>query len=547
MSYQTITNLSLDSQNLSVNLVNNQTNQFSLYEISAGSKNSPFMDMLNSRTQELFSQKNDDAFGFSAGFVNHNAVSGGISSGIGETAATEDCYKSADSELNNTRNEKTDSFSDNEVNKNNREKEINKKTDSEKTVDEKNVESQTDCEKNRYLNENDDNKVSEDEKKSEKDLKNGRHSLDFNKINQIEEGDSFVSGQNVLHGFAGDEAQKSGIKADVQNVASIQNLKNAKNSKIDKNGIIVDGDTQNQEVLAEKILQDGKNISDANVKELLNAKNQGNFAKERMNSGDLNENDESDFADLLNNRLTSDSIAEGGMPQKNDVRGGKITVQDLRSESEKQNALLQAENGKNNHNDLRISNVQVSSDGTNFINMEMNQTVNADVLSLNNQTAGANGSNFQSMLNNQIQSNISEFVKAGNIILKDNDQGQINLILHPDDLGNVKIHLSLDGKNISGQIIVSSKEALQVFKDNAETMREAFIKNGFDGASFDVAYNNSGSQSGNNSAFEQNDGTGIIARKMYSNAHESSGTAFDDDGVNKEIEKYSNYSVNIVA
>ena len=130
--------------------------------------------------------------------------------------------------------------------------------------------------------------------------------------------------------------------------------------------------------------------------------------------------------------------------------------------------------------------------------------------------------------------------------MKDNDQGQINLILHPDDLGNVKIHLSLDGKNISGQIIVSSKEALQVFKDNAETMREAFIKNGFDGANFDVAYNNSGSQSGNSSGFEQNDGTGLIARKMYSNAHESSEIGFDD-GMNKEIEKYSNYSVNIVA
>ena len=234
------------------------------------------------------------------------------------------------------------------------------------------------------------------------------------------------------------------------------------------------------------------------------------------------------------------------MQQKNDARGGKISVQDFRSDSEKQNALLLAENEKNSQNSLKVSNVQISSDGTNFINMEMNQAVSADVLSLNNQTAGANGSNFQAMLNNQIQSNISEFVKAGNIVLKDNDQGQINLILHPDDLGNVKIHLSLDGKNISGQIIVSSKEALQVFKDNAETMREAFIKNGFDGANFDVAYNNSGSQSGNSSGFEQNDGTGLIARKMYSNAHESSEIGFDD-GMNKEIEKYSNYSVNIVA
>ena len=305
-------------------------------------------------------------------------------------------------------------------------------------------------------------------------------------------------------------------------------------------------DSQNQQSLVEKSLQDGKNLSNANGKQLLNAKNHEGFEKNQMDFGSLNENGEADFSDLMNNSLLSETLLESEMQQKNDARGGKISVQDLRSDSEKQNALLLAENEKNNQNSLKVSNVQVSSDGTNFINMEMNQAVSADVLSLNNQTAGANGSNFQAMLNNQIQSNISEFVKAGNIILKDNDQGQINLILHPDDLGNVKIHLSLDGKNISGQIIVSSKEALQVFKDNAETMREAFIKNGFDGANFDVAYNNSGSQSGNSSGFEQNDGTGLIARKMYSNAHESSEIGFDD-GMNKEIEKYSNYSVNIVA
>ena len=343
-----------------------------------------------------------------------------------------------------------------------------------------------------------------------------------------------------------DDAKDSEKKDGSQNVDGIQNLKNTKNSKNDKNDIVLGVDSQNQQSLVEKSLQDGKNLSETNVKELFNAKNHEDFEKNQMDFGDLNENGEADFSDLMNNSLASETLLENEMQQKNDARGEKISVQDLRSDSEKQNALLLAENEKNSQNSLKVSNVQVSSDGTNFINMEMNQAVSADVLSLNNQTAGANGSNFQAMLNNQIQSNISEFVKAGNIILKDNDQGQINLILHPDDLGNVKIHLSLDGKNISGQIIVSSKEALQVFKDNAETMREAFIKNGFDGANFDVAYNNSGSQSGNSSGFEQNDGTGLIARKMYSNAHESSEIGFDD-GMNKEIEKYSNYSVNIVA
>lgn len=516
VSYQTITNLSLDSQNLSVNLVENQTNQFSLSDISFDSKKSSFLEMLNSRTQESFSQKNDDSFGVSF-------------------EKSDSFEKSSNSEIKNNLNEIEDS-SVKEMNDNGRENKIQTSDKSEKIADEKNVESQTDSE----------NKVSKDEKKSIKDLKNKRSSLDFNKINQIAEECVSISGQNKLKILTADDAKDSEKKDGSQNLDGIQNLKNTKNSKNDKKGIVLGVDSQNQQSLVEKSLQDGKNLSETNVKELLNVKNHEGFEKNQIDFGDLNENGEADFSDLMNNSLASETLLESEMQQKNDARGGKISVQDLRSDTEKQNALLLAENEKNSQNSVKVSNVQVSSDGTNFINMEMNQAVSADVLSLNNQTAGANGSNFQAMLNNQIQSNISEFVKAGNIVLKDNDQGQINLILHPDDLGNVKIHLSLDGKNISGQIIVSSKEALQVFKDNAETMREAFIKNGFDGANFDVAYNNSGSQSGNSSGFEQNDGTGLIARKMYSNAHESSEIGFDD-GMNKEIEKYSNYSVNIVA
>ena len=516
VSYQTITNLSLDSQNLSLNLVDNQTNQFSLSDISSDSKKSSFLDMLNSQTEERFSQKTDNNFATSF-------------------EKSDSFEKSSNSEIKNNFNEIEDS-SVKEMNDNGRENKIQTSDKSEKIADEKNVESQTDSE----------NKVSEDEKKSENNLKNERNSLDFNKINQIEEECVSISGQNKLKILTADYAKDSEKKDGSQNLDGIQNLKNTKNSKNDKNDIVLGVDSQNQQSLVEKSLQDGKNLSETNVKELLNVTNHEGFEKNQMDFGSLNENGEADFSDLLNNSLTSETLLEGEMQPENDARGGKISVQDLRSDSEKQNALLLAENEKNSQNSLKVSNVQVSNDGTNFINMEMNQAVSADVLSLNNQTAGANGSNFQAMLNNQIQSNISEFVKAGNIILKDNDQGQINLILHPDDLGNVKIHLSLDGKNISGQIIVSSKEALQVFKDNAETMREAFIKNGFDGASFDVAYNNSGAQSGNSSGFEQNDGTGLIARKMYSNAHESSEIGFDD-GMNKEIEKYSNYSVNIVA
>ncbi len=216
----------------------------------------------------------------------------------------------------------------------------------------------------------------------------------------------------------------------------------------------------------------------------------------------------------------------------------KITVQDLRTEkleeSEKQEPKLKTQ-------------LKVTSENTAVMTMNYAEdTVQTDVLSLNNQTAGANGSNFQTMLNNQIQASVPEFVKAGNIVLKDNDQGTINLILHPDDLGNVKIHLSLDGKTLTGHITVATKEALQVFKDNSETLREAFIKNGFDSANFEVSYGNSGNGNQNFAFEERNDGTNLFGKQMYGSV---AGNAISNENTeNSGIqEHFGNYSVNIVA
>ena len=326
VSYQTITNLSLDSQNLSVNFANNQTNQFSLSDISFDSKKSSFLDMLNSRTQESFSQKDDDSFGVSF-------------------EKSDSFEKSSNSEIKNNLNEIEDS-SVKEMNDNGRENKIQTSDKSEKIADEKNVESQTDSE----------NKVSKDEKESENNLKNKQNSLDFNKINQIAEENGCVSGKNNLQVLA-DDVQKSEIKDDLQNVDEIQNLKNTKNSKNDKNDIVLGVDSQNQQSLVEKSLQDGKNLSNANGKQLLNVKNHEGFEKNQMDFGSLNENGEADFSDLLNNSLASETLLESEMQQKNDARGGKISVQDLRSASEKQNALLLAENEKNSQNSLKVSNV----------------------------------------------------------------------------------------------------------------------------------------------------------------------------------------------
>ena len=221
-------------------------------------------------------------------------------------------------------------------------------------------------------------------------------------------------------------------------------------------------------------------------------------------------------------------------------KDGKIKVEDQRTKPELEREIADAKKSA-----VKTSEIKLTNENTAVMSVELNPNAEADVLSLNTRTAASNGSNFQAMLSNQLHNVAPEFVKAGNLILKDNNQGTINLVLHPDDLGNVKIHLSLDGKTLSGHITVATKEALQVFKDNAETLREAFIKNGFDTASFDVAMNNGGSFNQNMGFAGQDDGTSLFAKRAYGNS--AGGLSAELDDIFENAEDISNYSVNIVA
>ena len=262
--------------------------------------------------------------------------------------------------------------------------------------------------------------------------------------------------------------------------------------------------------------------------------------------------------EYLNTPVTKEdlefSFEEQSQPQKKLSKldkEGKITVEDLRSKAEKSEKTDFASLVKDSKEEKNLkTELKVTGENTATITMEYAQNeAQADILSLNNQSAGAQNSNFQQMLNNQIQANLPELVKAGNIVLKDNNQGTINLVLHPDDLGNVKIQLSLDGKTVQGHIAVATKEALQVFKDNAETLREAFIKSGFENASFDVSYgSNQGGQFGNGEQFAQNDGNNLWAKRTYSTGGvEVFGDAENaEDFVNFES-NFGKNSVNIVA
>ena len=164
--------------------------------------------------------------------------------------------------------------------------------------------------------------------------------------------------------------------------------------------------------------------------------------------------------------------------------------------------------------------ISTTNDGESSLNltMSLNDQANQNILSTNNQSAGAQGSVFQEMFNQQIETSVPEFVKAGRLVLRDNNSGSVNMILKPESLGNVKISLNVSDKVITGQITVNSKEAYEAFKENLENLKQAFQDSGFESASLNLSLANDNSGS---SAFAQNErqeaSNEFFSNKVYGN------------------------------
>ena len=222
-------------------------------------------------------------------------------------------------------------------------------------------------------------------------------------------------------------------------------------------------------------------------------------------------------------------------------KDGKIKVTDYRSEEKTDFAPEKTDEKKSQ---LKITDVKYDRNTAEMtLDLAKADTAQMNILSSNSQTAGANGSQFQAMLTNQIQQSAPELVKAGNIILKDNDVGQIKLVLNPESLGNVKIDLHISEKNITGRIIVASAEAYNAFKESADSLRQAFINSGFETAGFDLQF------AGQNASGQQEQHQNSDAHfKMVRTYGDYTAGQYDGDLETEENYAFSaRNSVNIVA
>ena len=189
---------------------------------------------------------------------------------------------------------------------------------------------------------------------------------------------------------------------------------------------------------------------------------------------------------------------------------GKILVTDLRTEISESVSEVKPESEDLIKLDAANG---ASSDMTMFVSEGARQNV-SPANAQSTQTASAN---FQAMLANQIRQNASDFVRAGSIVLRDNNAGTINLVLRPESLGNVKISLQLSDKVVSGQITVHSEEAYNAFKESADALKNAFAQSGFEAGGFTVAY----SSAGTGGSFSGSGTDGSFADAQHAGRYES--------------------------
>lgn len=218
----------------------------------------------------------------------------------------------------------------------------------------------------------------------------------------------------------------------------------------------------------------------------------------------------------------------------------KIEVQDLRTAAE--NGVTEASLKDGNF----VTTVS-QGEGTADITLQVAQGSDGSGKT-SSVTVGGKENSFGAMLSSQIQNNATELVRTGSIILRDGNMGTINLILHPEELGNVKISLELNDKMVSAQISVASEEAFQAFKDSIISLKQAFADSGFDTGSFDLSWAGNGQQQQSGQQ-QSNQGYIAFADTLYGEMMAEDGV---DAGVEGEIlqKTYSDSSqvaVNIMA
>lgn len=413
-----------------------------------------------------------------------------------------------------------------------------------------------------------DEKPVENSKKDEKSVSE-KNTEKTDEISRQAEKSEVAESENKVAADDENGSEKKPVHAEK---AEVRNLKKEKFAELKKAETVKNHSEDEKSVKSEKkvdfaqiekALKDVKKIGSDDeeknaldiddIRTLLEDDNSALFAAITASETILKEQNSNDFSDLTQ---ISQEIFDSEINLENDVtdvnpktfafdKEGKIIVKDYRTEKTETEESVEKVNGKNpsDSTELKVTDVKFENNNAQMT-MELASDAQQNIVSSNSQTASAAGSDFQAMLANQIKQNAGEFVKAGSIVLKDNNAGSIKLILKPESLGNVKVDLQISDKNITGRIVVASQEAFNAFKENADSLKQAFINSGFENANFDLCFagqNAFGNQSGSK---QENPAASFQMARTYGDL---AGDSVDGSYEEMEAQFTEKNSVNIVA
>lgn len=143
-----------------------------------------------------------------------------------------------------------------------------------------------------------------------------------------------------------------------------------------------------------------------------------------------------------------------------------------------------------------------------------------NIYSANPQSAAESRGGF-SLFHNQVLENLREsgnldIIQNAKMVLKDNNSGEIRLLMKPESLGYVRIKLTIEDNNIAGKIIVDNNSVKEIFESNMENLARSFRENGYSSANIDVSVG--GEKSGNEK--RNSDGSRFIAVKTIESVGE---------------------------
>ncbi|TVQ26672.1 MAG: hypothetical protein EA383_04835 [Spirochaetaceae bacterium] len=89
----------------------------------------------------------------------------------------------------------------------------------------------------------------------------------------------------------------------------------------------------------------------------------------------------------------------------------------------------------------------------------------------------------------------SEIVRQAQVILRDNNEGELRLLLKPESLGTVRIRMEMIEDRVALRIFVDNETAGDVFRDSIADLQRSFEESGVSTGAFEVSVHD-GSQEG---------------------------------------------------